>query len=201
MGKAFSEEEKELIHDRLREVGLKLFAERGIKKLSIKEITQEVGIAQGGFYTFYKSKEDFAMDLFKFRITDKLKRWEQNFPVTLEDPVGFVSDMLYEQGTHLKDNKAFNDKESDSWFLFLNRDTKEKVEVMKCYRSFFRKLIRFWEENGYEVICDMSGLMNAMSMAVVIFTNAEKVSTDYFGAIYRTYCDGVVQKFLSVRKK
>ena len=52
MGKAFSEEKRERVQEALRRVGLRLLAESGIRNVSIRRLTQEVGIAQGGFYTF-----------------------------------------------------------------------------------------------------------------------------------------------------
>ena len=53
MGKAYSEEEKKEIKGKLRQVGLQLFREKGIRKVSVREMAAQVGIAQGGFYTFY----------------------------------------------------------------------------------------------------------------------------------------------------
>ena len=48
-----------------------LLAENGIRNISIRQLTGEVGIAQGGFYTFYKDKDDFVEDLFLLRIREK----------------------------------------------------------------------------------------------------------------------------------
>ncbi|HCM91617.1 MAG TPA: TetR/AcrR family transcriptional regulator, partial [Lachnospiraceae bacterium] len=60
MGKAFTQEEREELQEKLRRTGLKLLAENGIRNISIRQLTKEVGIAQGGFYTFYKDKDDFV---------------------------------------------------------------------------------------------------------------------------------------------
>ncbi|MBO4911244.1 MAG: TetR/AcrR family transcriptional regulator, partial [Butyrivibrio sp.] len=53
MGKAFSDKEREEIKEKLRRAGLKILAQTGIKDISIRDITKQVGIAQGGFYSFY----------------------------------------------------------------------------------------------------------------------------------------------------
>ena len=63
MGKAFSEEERIQVQQKLRKIGLRLFADKGIKGVSIREVTKAAEIAQGGFYTFYKDKTDFLIDL------------------------------------------------------------------------------------------------------------------------------------------
>lgn len=57
--RAFREEEKEQIIQSLIDIGKKRFAAQGLKKTSIKELTDAVGIAQGSFYLFFHSKEEF----------------------------------------------------------------------------------------------------------------------------------------------
>ena len=73
MGKAFSEEERIQVQQKLRKIGLRLFADKGIKGVSIREVTKAAEIAQGGFYTFYKDKTDFLIDLMEVRIKEKLE--------------------------------------------------------------------------------------------------------------------------------
>lgn len=58
MPKAFSEDEKDIINNKLIEAGKDLFARFGLKKTGIKDITEAVGISQGSFYSFYSSKEE-----------------------------------------------------------------------------------------------------------------------------------------------
>ncbi len=52
MGKAFTDDERADLQEKLRRTGLRLFSEKGIKGVSIRELTSVAGIAQGGFYTF-----------------------------------------------------------------------------------------------------------------------------------------------------
>ena len=63
MPRAFSEQEREFITQRLLEQGEKLFAAQGLKKTSIEELTEAVGISKGAFYAFYPSKEALFMDV------------------------------------------------------------------------------------------------------------------------------------------
>lgn len=63
MPKAFSEYEKETIRSQMREKGRKLFEKQGIKKTSIDELAQAVGISKGAFYLFYESKEELLMEI------------------------------------------------------------------------------------------------------------------------------------------
>ena len=59
----FSEQERELIRQKLLAEGERLFTAYGIKKVSVEEIVQATGIAKGSFYAFYPSKEHLYMDI------------------------------------------------------------------------------------------------------------------------------------------
>jgi AcrR family transcriptional regulator len=63
MPKIYSDEKRLEIKTRLMDVGLELIKQYGLKKLSIAELTQKVGIAQGTFYNFFDSKEMLVYSL------------------------------------------------------------------------------------------------------------------------------------------
>ena len=63
MPKAFSEKEKVAIRARMRQRGKKLFEKQGLKKTSVDELAQAVGISKGAFYLFYESKEELLMEI------------------------------------------------------------------------------------------------------------------------------------------
>lgn len=59
----FSENEKEQIRNKLLTEGERLFATLGIKKVTIDDIVEAVGIAKASFYKFYESKEYLYLDI------------------------------------------------------------------------------------------------------------------------------------------
>lgn len=59
----FTEKEKVAIRNKLLDEGRRLFAALGLKKTSIEDITKAVGIAQGSFYLFYRSKEELYCEI------------------------------------------------------------------------------------------------------------------------------------------
>jgi AcrR family transcriptional regulator len=63
MTRAFTEEEKAHIQQRLLELGRTLFLSQGLKKTSLEDLTQPVGIAKSTFYLFFESKEDLYLEL------------------------------------------------------------------------------------------------------------------------------------------
>jgi len=74
MPRAFSEHEKEVIRAQMREKGKKLFEKQGLKKTSVDELTEAVGISKGAFYLFYESKEELFLEILEELETDFRER-------------------------------------------------------------------------------------------------------------------------------
>lgn len=60
----------ELKKDHLLEAGLKVMATRGYNGTSIKDIVDAADVPKGSFYTYFKSKEDFAVEALE-KVTDE----------------------------------------------------------------------------------------------------------------------------------
>ncbi len=58
MPKSFSEKEMTIIREKLLKKGKEFFTTIGLKKTSISDLTDAVGIAKGSFYRFFQSKEE-----------------------------------------------------------------------------------------------------------------------------------------------
>ncbi len=200
MGKAFSEEDRLAIHKRLQRVGLKLFAEKGIKGVSIRELTTAAQISQGGFYTFYKDKEDFMIDLMALRIRQKLTAYWQNRDQSLANPIQYLADILYGEGMHLKDHKAFSNGLSGSIKFFYDEEQKMNRQLSGYYRDFLVDLVNYWHAQNYRVKVDIAGLMSVIRAAGILFSNSDLINEQYFAAIYRTFCDAAVSRFIEIDK-
>lgn len=61
---------RELKKDHLLDAGLQVMATRGYNGTSIKDIVDAAGVPKGSFYTYFKSKEDFAVDALE-KVTDE----------------------------------------------------------------------------------------------------------------------------------
>ena len=61
MGRAFTEIERQQLKSRIDEVARQLFQKHGWSGVSISQITNQVGIAKGSFYNFYRNKEALYM--------------------------------------------------------------------------------------------------------------------------------------------
>ena len=200
MGKAFTDGERAAAREKLRRSGLKLFADKGVKGVSIRDLTAAAGIAQGGFYTFYKDKDDFLADLIALRVKEKLAALSGRNSESLSDPVGFISGIFYSEGMHLKENKAFDNIISGSLsFLYENRaDIHQRVG--RAYADYLNELAEFWKRNGYKASVDTEGLLNLIRAAGILFSNAALLDDHYFAVIFRRFCEAETDMFLKVEK-
>jgi AcrR family transcriptional regulator len=65
MPRAFNESDRERISAKLIAEGKRLINKVGIRRLSVDELVQAVGISKGSFYAFYPSREEFILTVFE----------------------------------------------------------------------------------------------------------------------------------------
>jgi TetR/AcrR family transcriptional repressor of nem operon len=64
---------RELKKDYLLEAGIKVMATRGYNGTSIQDIVDAADVPKGSFYTYFKSKEDFALAAIEMVAEDRIK--------------------------------------------------------------------------------------------------------------------------------
>jgi AcrR family transcriptional regulator len=71
---------------RIQDVALELFAERGYEKTSLREIAERLDVTKAALYYHFKTKEDILISLFEdlVRPLDELIVWAKGEPRTLE---------------------------------------------------------------------------------------------------------------------
>lgn len=200
MGKAFSEEERIMVQEKLRRIGLKLFSKKGIKGVSIREVTKEAGIAQGGFYTFYTDKTDFITDLMELRIQEKMIILKEQSEASVENPIGYIINAFFEEGMHLKENKAFDNMASGTIEMFLHTDASVRIRLRKHYVNYMTFMVKLWQENGYHVEMCEDGFAATLRAAGIMISNASFIGEEHFEKIYRGFCESAIPTFLKVSK-
>lgn len=202
MAKAFTEQERAIIRQRLQEEGLKQFTEKGLKKVSVRELTRAAGIAQGGFYSFYESKEALLLDCVNKRISEKIKAFLDVPPEQrqeeMRDPIGFLAERFYMTGMRLKDNLVFNNLISDLVNILLGDDENLEKNSVLAIKELLIRLIDWWESHGLTVTVDTGGLRAFMKAAAVLFMNEEIIGKQYFPTIYRSFVYENTMRFFKV---
>ncbi len=200
MGKAFTDDERADLQEKLRRTGLRLFSEKGIKGVSIRELTSAAGIAQGGFYTFYKDKDDFLADLIGLRTCEKLALMRDRYSESLNDPIRFVSGIFYSEGMHLKENKVFDNTISGTLSFFCENKADIHKRLGSIYENFLNELAEYWRDHGYTVSIDTDGFLNLIIAVGIMFSNASLLDDKYFNDIFRCFCESETALFLKVTK-
>lgn len=146
MSKGFTNEEKEIIHERLLTKGKELFERFGLQKTSISQLTKAVGIAQGTFYLFHSSKEELYFTILE-QEEEKLKETileHIKSPMTAE---AFKELLLYSIKTIEKNpfiQQLFQQNEMERLVRKLppermekhiNKDTEDLTPLVKLWQS------------------------------------------------------------------
>jgi AcrR family transcriptional regulator len=95
-----SGDEQDRSHDtrsRLRQLALKLFAEQGYEKTSLREIAEQLGVTKAALYYYFKSKEDIVRSLVEDYVADLdgLIAWAKGQPRTASTRAEIVRRYLH----------------------------------------------------------------------------------------------------------
>lgn len=198
MAKAFNEEEKLLIKQKIMDIALEIFHESGTKGLSIKELTGRAGIAQGSFYSFWKDKDSLVIDVMQYRSAQKLALVEENFNLSLENPVKFLSDIIYEYSIDLKEKCEAKPIYAQALSMLARKSEGKAYEISILYIDFISKLANYWKERGVVKEVDERGLINAFTGSFIIFSNYYKFENGYFNDILKTFITAMVEKYIKL---
>ena len=198
MSKAFSEDERLNIKQKMMEMAIEIFHESGTKGLSIKELTKRAGIAQGSFYNFWKDKDALIMDVMQYRLSQKLEIAKQSFDESLENPVKFLVDIIYEHSIDLKEK--YKKKPIYAQALnMLSKKTENRVyEANSLYTDFINKLAEYWKEQNAVKDVDEKGLINAFTGSFLLFSNYYKFEEEYFNDILKVFISAVVKRYIEL---
>ena len=196
MGKAFTEEEKVKIREKLMETAIELFHEKGTKSLSIAELTRRVGIAQGSFYNFWTDKEALVIDLMSYRSLQKLANIEKEFPHSLTEPKEFLVDVIFKYASDLVAKIQTKPIYADAFKIFAGQDSNKTNKIENLYNDFLERLIDYWKENHVVKNVDKKGLANAFVGSFVLGLNYSHFSNDTFEEVLHTYIQAMVDKYI-----
>lgn len=65
MPKAFSEQERQMVGDKMRQAAADLIRRKGLRHVTVEDVTKGAHIAKGSFYAFYPSRETLFWDVIK----------------------------------------------------------------------------------------------------------------------------------------
>ena len=198
MGRAFSEEEKKKIKEAVMETALELFHNNGTKSLSISLLTKRVGIAQGSFYNFWKDKDSLIIDLAAYRSKQKLKSLEEKFSSSLDNPIEFLTDVIYKYSLDLMIKIKTQPMYAEAFKILKVKKADEINQIERLYGEFLQKLIDYWRENKAIKSADEKGLSNAFIGSFLFCSEHRLFDEKYFEDVLKTYILGIVKKYIKL---
>lgn len=151
MPKGFSEEEKKLIRKQLIEIARDLFSTYGLRKTNIEEITNAVNIAKGSFYTFYNSKEELFLDVFKEVEKELIKEMSSIVKSFKKNPKEKFQEFIY---YHIKIPKEHpiiqqvSDKSTRTHLIRKLKGNEKLNNILQTY-DYISEFIKEWQAKRF----------------------------------------------------
>jgi AcrR family transcriptional regulator len=183
MPKAFTEEEKEWIRERLLQEGEKQFSAYGLRKTNIEELADAAGISKGAFYIFFESKEALFMDVIE-RAEEHFRR-EMLASIELPGPSPRARLLVvFKKGfSLLKTMPLLQFLTGSDYDRLFRRVPAERVqEHLASDRVFIQELIARCQKAGIPIqaqIEEISGLLYALVLTIL---HEEDFGPDQFGS-------------------
>ncbi len=198
MGKAYSEEEKKEIDRKIKEIAREMFREKGLKDVSIMDITKAVGISQGGFYNFYKNKELLLLTIMIERARDKQRVVIEQLPGSEKNPQEFLIDAIIYFWKILKNSKALFHIdtgilnliwENKDWFI-----TKQKEELKQMFNTFRE----YWEAHQASVFFDTEAVIGIFYTTSILYMNLTELPKKLSEELAEEHARHMIQKYVTV---
>jgi TetR/AcrR family transcriptional regulator len=145
--RSFTSEEREIIRNKIIDRGKECFARYGIKKTSIEDLTKDLGIAKSSFYSFFSSKEDLFLHIFKEeREALKDSLLENSFLKYRTEPDkairAYFHYVLHIANNHPIWRKVFIEKEH----VEITISSSAEEEIRKIHRENVEMILPFFNE-------------------------------------------------------
>ncbi|MGC6177017.1 TetR/AcrR family transcriptional regulator [Lacrimispora sp. 38-1] len=176
MGRPYTEEEREELKNKIKEIAYLMFMEKGFKNCKIQEITKKAGISMGGFYTFYKDKEALYEEILR----DEKNRIRQKILTIIDEenqtPQGFFSDLANVFLEKTSTNKFYASEyggllESLVW----NNDT----SALQDNLDFISKLKNIWAGKGISLSASDEEIASAVAALAVLCMQKEMIGEGF----------------------
>ncbi|CRK82907.1 TetR/AcrR family transcriptional regulator [Neobacillus massiliamazoniensis] len=160
--------EKEKLHQNLMDVGKKLFIAQGLKKTSLEQLTQAIGIAKSTFYTFYDSKESMYLELLEIEAVGMEERvWGRvKETVSVYDGIlAYLHQMVHELRTNLLSQRLMTHPEELEMVKlrvtpeFVERKMKRNVIPLMTYITKQQKMGRMINDDPVVIVGVMRAAM------------------------------------------
>ncbi len=209
MSKAFSEQEKEWIRQRLLGQGYKLFSTYGLKKTNIEDIAKAAGISKGAFYSFYDSKEVLFLEV----IEQAENRVRQQILAAIDLPGSSARARLFaalkKAYSLFREIPILKFVTGSDYDILFRRIPAEKLQKHKANdQAFMNELFTHCQEAGIPIRVEpeqMVELLYPLALSVIHEDDLDQAgfrsNIDPLLELVATYCIGEVELQLQEERK
>ncbi|MCM1243928.1 MAG: TetR/AcrR family transcriptional regulator, partial [Roseburia sp.] len=165
--------------------------------VNIRELTARAGISQGGFYTFYKDKDEFVLDVMRYRSAQKIADAERLFLQPTDDPAGLMSKVMFDYLIDMKHKTDTREAYSEVFKMLVKQQEKLGARSITLFRGFIERVAAYWKKQGVPVEVDIEGMCGVMSGAFVLFVHGKMIDRVYFDEIFKAFLDAGVRKYIT----
>jgi len=194
----FSDNEKEIIKNKLLDEGERLFITFGLKKVSIDELVKAVGIAKGSFYSFYPTKEHLFMEIV---ILQQTKMWNE-MDVFLQEhkdlpPKELVKQTVIWMLQQFKRYPLIQNMDNETTNYLFRKLPKDIIE--EHTKDDGNELLKL-QKYGVRFKCDIQIAAKIMQTLAMSFFALHGEDEDTRITIMSTMLDGVLNEIVSDEK-
>lgn len=179
MGKAFTEEERLEIRKQIMQMAYKLFTQRGVKKVTIREITSQIGIAQGSFYSFFEDKNALLFAIMGEEHQRKIEHVLNLLPGSEEDPIDFIKEILLHNSKNIYNSEIFWEERKDILYILSRRSEKENAMINNRNKAALNQMLDYWKAHGKEVQVDAERLLGALHATSCLAMNQAYIGSEF----------------------
>ena len=179
--RGFSDAEREHIREQLKEAGRELFAQYGLGKTTVEELTEPVGIGTSTFYQFYDSKDDLYRAILEDEeatIAERIMR--RSFDGT-DDPREAIAAFLDASFEEIETNPLVQQilVEDELDRLEAQYSPEEKAAEREQELSFIRPYIEQWQAEGRVRDGDPDAIAGAIRATVFLTLHRDDIGEHY----------------------
>ncbi|GMQ63598.1 TetR/AcrR family transcriptional regulator [Vallitalea maricola] len=195
MPRAFSEEELKTIKAQLLQKGKMLFERYGYKKFGIRDLTSEVGIANGMFYKFFESKEKLFFEIINIEKKKLRKKILSEVMINKDNPIKALKNFYYVIVKELYENSLMNTillkKEYD--FITENMSSNELINEREKSLDPILELVDYWKSENLIKDVDTDIIIGAVRSLVYLNFHKEEIGIDKYDQIVEFLLDRICE--------
>jgi len=201
MTRAFSDKEKELIKNKLIEMGKELFARYGLRKTSIEDLTKAVGIAQGSYYNFFQSKEELYFEIMEqeelYMKSRLLSTHKVEESLTRESLEAFLADAfgMIDKSTFIKKMNG------EDYELLVRKLPEERIaKHIETDSDILTPMITMWQKQGAVIDRKPEVIGGLLRAVFTLALHKKEIGEDIFQEVLELLIELIAQGIVKKEK-